>query len=250
MELQLSLHNIETGLRELASELAEAETPEQIEIISDGIQKYLHAEIKKCDGIADFCLHLDHLCHKPRELQRDGITVREICEIDREIERLQERRGMFRKILYVIKDMVKFELQALPWKEGKPRKIEGVRHTISLRGNGGKQAVVVTDESLVPDELCNVTVSMTAIQWRYIDILLEQDAGMSAPDQCEYISAPFPAKRTPNLSRISDELNKPCLFCRNSTTPFDGDCPECQGTGRNTVAGARLEERGESVHIS
>ncbi len=238
MELQLSLHNIETDLRELALEREEAESADVVAMIDAEIQRYIEAEIRKCDGIADFCVHLD-------ALQKD---------IDGEIKRLQARQYKVKRTLDRIKDTVKFVMAGMPWKEGKPRKIEGVRHTISLRGNGGKQAVVVTDESLVPDAFKRVTITVdleiahymrvASSSWKYKNQLWDSlDAG----------------KPEVSLSRISDELNKPCIQCEGTgeRKVFESDtvvsrvkCPECAGTGKQSVPGARLEERGESVHIS
>ncbi len=57
MELQLSLHNIETGLRELYQMREEAETVAQTAIIDTAISDYIRAEVRKVDNIADFVDH-------------------------------------------------------------------------------------------------------------------------------------------------------------------------------------------------
>ncbi len=204
MELQLSLHNIETGLSELADELAMAVLPEQIALVQGELRRYLEAEIKKCDGIGDLCQHLESL------------TI----QIGAEIVRLKERQRITEKTLANLKDNVKFVMQGMPWKEGNPRKIEGVRHTISLRGNGGKQAVVVTDEAILPDNLVTYSIKVDG------DIFLGL-IGHIPDQQWKTFLALSDIKRTPKLSEIYDEL--------------------ISGTA---VAGARLEERSEHVVIS
>ncbi len=246
MELQLSLHNIETGLRDLYGMREEAETVDELALIETAIRNYITAEIKKADSISDFVLMLDRLAGEPKERKIDGVKVKELCEIDQEIERLKERRTRFRKIRDSVLDTCKFVMQGMPWKEGKPRKIEGVRHTISLRGNGGKQAVVVTDESLVPDEFKRVTVTLD------LDVanalMFEVATEWEGPLARKFIASINSGKPEVSLSRISDELNKPCDYCGGAPLPVK--CEGCGGTYRKSVPGARLEERGESVHIS
>ena len=56
-------------------------------------------------------------------------------------------------------------METIPFPAGKPKKLEGRTGALYLKANGGKQAVEVTDESLVPDELCTVTVTMTLTYW-------------------------------------------------------------------------------------
>ncbi len=237
-ELQLSLVELHSGLYDLWKERDEAETPEQVAMIDAEIQRHVDTHIRKVDGIADFAFVLDRLSHEPRE--RKG--VKELCDIDQEIERLKVRRDRFRNMLASIKDMLKFAMQGMDWQEGKPRKLEGVRHTISLRGNGGALPVIPTDESLIPDEFWDVTVKMDGEVFNAI---------WGEDDLITVI------KRELSLSRIAKALNEPCEYCEGAgkyVVETDSDepitCKSCGGIGKASVAGARLGERGESVIIS
>ncbi len=227
----------------------EAETPEQIAIINKAIDAYIHAHIYKVDGISDFCAHLDKLCHEPRERKRDGITVKELCEIDQEIERLIVRRERFRDTLKSVKDMVKNVMREMNWKEGKTRKLVGVRHSLTLRGNGGVQPVTITDETLLPEEVCDVTIRMSAADWSLIDSLIKTE-------MTEHILDRIKVATVPVIERIRKILETPCAKCDGRgfepiSEGIDGDmCSECSGVGRMSVAGARLEPRGESVIVS
>jgi uncharacterized small protein (DUF1192 family) len=240
MDLQLSLVDLQSGLRDLYAVREEAETPEEIALLDAEIQRYIATEIRKVDGIADFCAILDRLSHEPRE--RKG--AKELCEIDQEIERLKARRDRFRKILTSIKEMLKFAMQGMTWKEGKPRKLEGVRHTLTLRGNGGVQPVTITDETLLPEEVCDVTIRMSAADWSLIESLVKTE-------MTEHILDRIKVATVPVIERIRKILETPCNGCEGKGVDALGDtCVECVGVGRMSVAGARLEPRGESVIVS
>ena len=267
MSLDLSLFQIEDGLRDLYAMREEARqqvqelnippdsdyAPSEVQelaVIDKAIRDYIGAEIKKVDGTADFILMLDRLCHEQRE--RKGGTER--CELDREIDRLKARRDQFRSVLAHVKDAVKFVMEGMSWREGKPKKLEGVRHSLTLRGNGGAQPVVVTDETLVPDEYCQVTVTMTADLWRSVSEHVYQCESTGEFDGEIFQTLP---KRTPRLSAIAEALNAPCPHCKGqglTDQDSDGPCPskqcsECQGTGKQSVAGCHLGPRGESVVV-
>jgi hypothetical protein len=112
------------------------------------------------------------------------------------------------------------------------------------------EEVEVFDESLVPDEFCTVTVTMTAKEWY-------RAQGLSSGKPLIATVGP----RTPSLSLIGEALTKPCgkcgngkqRSCANLTCQLAGlhvsvcVCPECGGTGRQSVPGARLVERGSHV---
>lgn len=110
-----------------------------------------------------------------------------------------------------------------------------------------EDCVEITDESLLPDSLCTVTVTMRADVWRTaeFDKVSGRYALMWPKD------APVTAStRVPSLSLIVEALGKPCLLCcgaKTITRPAElrGDetvnCPECGGSGRASVPGARLK---------
>ncbi len=254
MSLSLSLREIESQLPELIAcrdeayqadrENPSAETAQACDAIEQEIQRYIAAEIRKVDGTAEVLIALDNLCHEPRE--RKG--VKERCEIDREIDRLRERRDTFRENMQILKDSVAFVMEGMTWKEGKPRKLEGIRHSLSLRGNGGAQPVEVYDASMVPDEMCQLTITIPQVQWKS---LLDRAgfSGIVAYPESSIV-------REPRKSLIAEALNKPCEECGGSGTSTDPEpdgvvpCESCCGTGKASVPGARLAPRGVSVIVA
>ena len=270
MSLDLTLFQIEDGLRDLyamreeareavqnciggrvssndageTSPLQEAEA--ELEQIDKAISLYIGAEIKKTDGVADFILMLDRLCHEQRE--RKGSVER--CDLDQEIDRLKARRDSLRGVLAHVKDAVKFVMEGMSWREGKPKKLEGVRHSITLRGNGGAQPVEITDESLIPDEYCRVTVTMTFDRWLEISPMFSQQFR----DEIKL------GPREVSRSAIAEALAKPCPQChglplgtQSRINPAMSNpqvtCADCGGSGTAGVPGARLAERGSSVVV-
>ncbi len=269
MSLELSLFQIEDGLRDLYAMREETraamledtagvswnESQAQLAVINEAILNYLRAEVKKVDGTADFILMLDRLAHEPRD--RKGVTER--CEIDQEIDRLRARRDNLRELMQNVKDNVAFVMGEMPWREGKPKKLEGVRHSITLRGNGGAQPVEIHDESLVPDDLCRVTVTMSADLWRAIAEHVYECEHTGEFDGEFFKIMP---KREVSKSAVAEAIQKPCPKCDkglmfNPEWPKDKpiaegyiiDCDQCGGTGKAGVPGARLADRGVSVVI-
>lgn len=267
MSLNLTLFQIEDGLRDLYAMREEAcsalavcidangpgepsELQTQLSLIDQAIRDYIGAELRKVDGTADFILMLDRLCHEQRE--RKGSVER--CQIDQEIDRLKARRDSLRGVLAHVKDAVKFVMEGMSWREGKPKKLEGVRHSITLRGNGGAQPVEITDESLVPDEYCISTCVFpldelnafaavansnpeTKLAWSRL--LFKQRSG----------------KREVSRSAIAEALAKPCGECGGNGLSTDPEpdgvvkCDACGGSGTAGVPGCRLAERSSSVIV-
>lgn len=251
MSLDLSLFTIEADLvsliemrEESAATLREARASdlnpdvsaevvrlaEELAVIENQIREYIAAEIKKADGIGDICLMLDRLAGPPKERKGEKI----ICELDRELQRITERRDMLRARLEHIESVVQFVMEGLEFQPGKPRKIEGVRHTLYLKGNGGKQAVEISDESLVPDEFVTVTITKTVAEW------LDMHVAPGGP-------------RVPSLSLIGEELQKACEKCNGVGAPWNNSasvpCDSCLGTGKRSVPGARLAAKGQHVEV-
>ena len=146
-------------------------------------------------------------------------------------------------------------MESIPFPAGKPKKLEGRTGALYLKANGGKQAVEVTDESLVPDELCTVTVTMPMDVWKNL-------CGSAAP-ALKLLEAAAPqlklSPRVPSLSLILSRLSDACPKC-NGACSHSGDgtqghiqvmCPECGGSGHQlrarSAAGARESCRSEIV---
>ena len=168
--------------------------------------------------------------------------------------RFQSKRGQHLKAdLERLKDYCHRCMELIEWKPGKPRKLEGHSGAIYLKGNGGRPAVEVYDESLVPDELCTVTVTLRADSIWTRRIALDDDT-----------VARF-GPRVPAVSLISARLSEACPKCEGrgqGTVVLTEEqmrtihpeavatlcrCLECGASGKQSVPGARLKEPGTHV---
>jgi len=133
------------------------------------------------------------------------------------------------------------------------KRLEGLTAgSLTLRANGGKQAVTITDASLVPEEYVQYEgrISGAALKWlrlkfgpleKYSDFDVfwgRQDVQM---------------ERIPHKGRIGEALSKPCDDCNGYGTKGgergDPVCDSCGGDGKARVPGARLEPRGNFVAV-
>lgn len=113
-------------------------------------------------------------------------------------------------------------------------KLQGKHNTLSLRKS--PPAVMVDDESLLPDEVLRATVTMDYAEWRRLYMAYDiRDFKLEV-------------KPTPRLSEIAARLRErvPCGICLQSMgrrIDGPGPCPECGGTGQvlATVPGAHLQ---------
>lgn len=281
-ELNLSLYDLDQQLTELwamreqveeqiLTAQAEGDLPETIArlneeacVLDEAMVLYFEALPRKVDSTADAWQILDRLCAEPKERKVDGNVVTIRCELDREIDRLRARRDAMRKRLESLKTRVQFVMEGMAWPEGKPRKLEGARHTIYLKANGGRPGVDVYDETLLPDELSTVSVTMRA---DYVDTF-----GLYPCDEVKI------GPRTPSLSLIAEALGKPCPkcagakvvcsfchgfddycgdvarcdYCNGTRRASEGhaeDCPECGGRGKQSVPGARMKPQSSHVEV-
>ncbi len=113
--------------------------------------------------------------------------------------------------------------------------------------------ITVTDAALIPDELCDVTVTMSAELWRSLAEHVYECSHTGEFDGRFYKIIPA---RAPSNERIRAALQKPCPRCEgtgnvrvNGATVEINICPDCHGTKTASVPGARLEPRGESVVV-
>lgn len=202
----------------------------ELETIESQIREYVTAEIRKVDGIRAYWKHA--------ELMRDAAKAEAATQA--------ERAKAWDDRLKRLKDTCLMVMETIPFPAGKPKKLEGRTGAIYLKGNGGKQAVEISDESLVPDEMCTVTVTFNALIWR--ETLKEEDR--------KWPNVILPAligKRVPSLSLIGEELQKACGKCNGVGAPWNNSssipCVDCGGSGKRSVPGARLLDRGEHVEI-
>ena len=244
MSLDLSLYTIESDLSNLIEmrEQAQAElyaittlgeSPERTEatealkIIDDQISQYIGAEIRKVDNIRSFWRHC--------ELMRDAAKA--------EAETQAQRAKAWASRLDRLKETCRSVMETIPFPTGKPRKLEGRTGSLLLKANGGKQAVEISDESMVPDELCTVTVTMSAALWNAAAVFFAED-----------LVGTKVGPRTPSLSLIGEAIQKPCVACNGVGAPWNNSasvpCPECGGSGHQSVPGCRLSPRSNHVECT
>ena len=165
--------------------------------------------------------------------------------------KFQQARGQHLKAdLERLKDYCQRCMELIEWKPGKPRKLEGHSGAIYLKGNGGRPAVEVYDESLLPEEFKRITVTMSLDLW--------MQYGTAAFSGLEVEIKPWP----PSLSMISARLSEACKGrgCdqgkilnpeQDLNAPIDENtvinCPECGGSGKASVPGARFKDPGSHV---
>lgn len=216
----LSLFNIESGLHELLEAWQEATTPETLAAAEQAIQAYAQAEVRKVDGIRAYL----KACDRQAAAAEDEA-------------RLQMQRA---KAWIARRDRLKETVYAIMQTFG-TRKIEGSTGTLQIKGNGGLAPLTITDASLVPDELCDATITMPVSVWLEVGITIK------------------PEQRVPSNGRIRVALAQACPrchglpMCRDSQVghglQVDWICPACNGSKTASVAGARLESRGEHLEV-
>lgn len=226
----MTLWNIEQGLADLMEQREAAlADPQQfgadLEQIDLAIAEYIKAEVRKVDGVRSMVKHL--------EMIRDAAKA--------EAATMQDRAKAADRQLAVLKSAIQLTMEDMEWREGKPRKLEGKTGSISLKGNGGKQPVVITDESMIPDEYRTVTVKMDHDFWQRITRALPDLSGIRM------------VAKEPSLSRIAAALEEPCGTCNGIGAPWNNSssvaCEACGGSGKQGVPGAILAPRGQHVEV-
>ncbi len=219
----ISLLGIESDLHDLFTWWQEAETPEEVEAAEVAIRACAEAEVRKVDGIRKYW----RLC--------DQMEAAAKFEAETQKKRAQmwdARRARLKLLVYDV--MTAFHL----------KKLEGQTGSLMVKGNGGRCAVEISDQSLVPSEYMRVTVDMRSDVWHEIE------KSMGAQWIKENVGRTTVA---PALSLIGEALERPCEVCRGTRLKYDPgfpaneDCDACSGSGKQSVAGARLSERGAHV---
>lgn len=232
----LTLWEISDQLQDLMVQREEADCDETRAGLDELIRAYVAEQVTKVDNITRYLHH---------------------CELMAESAALEARRIAARGKMWAdrgqrLKDICTAVMNAL----GKKR-IEGRTGALSLRGNGGKAPVIITNESLVPEEFFRYQITMPgSMWWEILEVVRRAfcDTGWLPPS----------LNREVQKSLIEAELQKPCEECGGrgeiATMSEDGPdampCSRCgdpktmqRGTGKHLVAGAHLGSRGESLIV-
>lgn len=254
--LSLSLYVIEDSLAELLAawddlisqieqlQLAPAgpeegailvERRQELSIVEKTLKEYATLEVRKADNIHHYLTTAKAimLARKAEaKLMTEGAK-----QLERSIDRL-ERLTMAAMI------------------QGGKTRLDGTNGRYLLRKKNGSVAPLHVDgwnddtkswfqDPVLPDEYMDVTVVLPLSDWKR---LLEQP---SAPMVDAKVNGAAPSNK-----RIRAALAETCGGCAGSkvflATQTDGNtvpasCPDCHGTGKQLVPGARLTERGEHL---
>ncbi len=216
----LSLFGIESGLHELFDAWQSAETPEEVEAAEVAIRACAEAEVREVDNIRRYWRACDQMAAAAKH---EAATQTERARL------WESRRERLKAVVYAVMDQFKL------------KKIEGQTGSLLMKSNGGKQAVEVYDESLVPDEYCTVTVTMPVKIWNATVALQRAPKSEGAELHPSVKVSP----RAPANSLIAEALNRNCPLCEGEGV-LKG-CVECGGSGKQSVPGCRLAPRG--VHV-
>ena len=230
-----SLWTIDSNLRALEDKREELDAApfdgtdaERLALLSQcdvAIHHYLEALPEKVDGIRGWWRHCEMM----------SVTAAE------EAKRQAARGKAWGARLDRLKAMCCSVMDAAGLK-----KLEGSTGTLILKGNGGRQPVIVTDAMMVPDEYCEVTVTIAAAAWEWLQ---EMAVTMKPPGEPLTVRV---GPRTPRLELIRAALEKVCPGCNGSpqnavSKELGMTCGSCGGTGLQGVPGAYLEARGQHV---
>ncbi len=193
--MSLSLFGIESNIHDLMDIWQDAETPEDMALAEERIREWANLEVRRVDGIRKYwrlCDQMEAAAKFEAETQR------------RRAQMWAARRARLKLLVYDV--MTAFHL----------KKLEGQTGSLMVKGNGGKQAVEISNPELVPSEYMRVTMECSG------DVWAELTSRMGAQWIKENVGR---TTVTPALSLIGEALEK------------------------DAVAGARLIERGQHVEM-
>lgn len=227
MSQSLTLFDIEKALVELLDARDHPDMDDAGRAAVDlQIKDWTAAELTKCDNIRAFLRNADNMIAGHKEEAARQLQLAASWESQRDY----------------LKGCIKGAMEAA----GKT-KVDGRTGSISLRTAGGKQAVEITSDSLLPDEFCMFTLTMPGAAWEALKMIQGAIQWIGRQD--------VKWERVPRKGLIEAELQKPCPMCAGEKEIVDmstgevTDCATCGGSGKQTVAGARLADRGTSVVV-
>jgi hypothetical protein len=230
---ELTLYRIDTELQELldyrqtrAEDEADPPDAEELAFLDDEIQRYLGALARKVDGVAAILL---------RWKEQHEAIVTERTRLKTLLAHLEAQETRLR-------DYVMQVMSRQPKPNKGPRRMAGEISELVLRPNGGPTPLQIPQPDLVPRELHMVEVTMRFELWQE----LLDSANRELADR---LAAELKPKVEPSKTLIRQELAKPCPVCAGVGSVAGIGCTECSASGRKSVPGAYLGERGFWVEI-
>ena len=236
---KLSLWTIENALVELIQAREEVEAlgeqyedkASELAEIDKAIAQYIRAEVGKVDNIRGFLKHA--------EMMRDAAKAEADAQANR--ARAWERRI----------DRVKGIVYDVMGEAGKKR-IDGQTGYFLVKGNGGLQPLLVTDEAAVPEECCKYVGWIGGELWRVIRQLWPMIERRLGPVE----ASDYRMARTVDNERTRDMLKSACSGCNGAGNVNSVNEPGetvqfvvCCGSGTEPVPGARLGEMGSHLEV-
>lgn len=217
---ELSLWHIEDAISQLMDMREEATDPEEIAVIEGELVKYAQQELRKVDNVVGYLKHCAMM---------EG-TAKEEAAAQAERARVwKERAARLKRACQATMET---------YTGGERKKLEGRAGVILLKGNGGRQAVTVSDPEMIPEECCDYVGAIPGPVWLKIAAHFEELADVKL-------------MRTPRSALIYEALQRKCEVCDGDGKGlFSEDaCPACGGSGMAGVPGAHLEPRGQHIEI-
>ncbi len=210
----------------------DAAIDERVSCLRD-IERISEALVKKTDDLASVL----------RRMKADSTFLKS------EETRLHARRKAVDEALDRLKGYTQSTMERHAWKH-----LKTAKNTITIRGNGGVQPLVISQPDLVPPELC---VYRLEVDHATLGGILE------AVEECRDKVTAFTLEkhitRVPSNSLIREALIQPCAACDGTgrvvcSSPVSDMsitvlCSDCGGTGKNAVPGAHLQDRGCRVEV-
>ena len=219
----LTLWTIEDSLLQLVAaredaaadmEISEDERRDRLQVIDTALADYIRQEITKVDNVRSYLMHC--------KLMADAARA-ERAAMEARVRIWEARESRLKGIC----------ISALDAADKK--RVEGKTGSLSVRGNGGLQPLVVDQPEMVPDEVCVWVGTVGPAVWKRIQMLAITDPATKL-------------ERQPSNAAIREALGKPCPECGALPAPSDA-CQTCGGTGTMGVPGAHLEPRGRCLVV-
>ena len=246
MTENLSLYHIEQDLAELMGARDEElqainegtrKDADGLAAIDQAIKEYAAREVAKVDGIRGY-LRWAKVQIEAAEAEAEKQAARA-----KQLKAGAERLKQF--VVSVMQDAGK-------------KSIEGTTGKLLVKGNGGLEPLVISDDSLIPDNLCWMEGRIRADAWKVIQ---ESHAFLVHEFPSFLIQLTRVASNTLIREALARECRKcggvgkycgkcgfvPCNCLDEENAPSPIVCETCAGTGLAGVPGAHLEARG--VHL-
>lgn len=190
--------------------------------VGQHIERLSEALVKKTDDLAGVM----------RRMKSDAASLKD------EEARLRGRRQATEAALESLKGYTRSTMDKHGWK-----RLKTAQNTIAIRGNGGVQPLVIDDPRNIPPAYKDTVLKITCDEY---DRLWNAMISACVAPSMKLVEA--------NNARLREALSQPCANCDGSGSVMANadevkTCPTCGGSGRASVPGAHLEERGSHLEL-